>query len=59
MLHLQDLLEDFEQQIDRSKAMEPQVKQLKSRHADLKKENLIYKSKTEKHNKTKDGLSAF
>ena len=50
----QDLLFDFEGQIEDSETMEAQLKQLKARHAELKKENQMYKKKIEKHKKAKD-----
>ena len=58
-LNWYDLLADFESQLDGSESMGIKLTQLKSRHAELKKENQSYKLKIEKHRKAKNDLSLY
>lgn len=56
---IQDLLCDFETQIETSEKMESKLVQLKAQHAELKKENQIYKQKIDKHKRAKDDVIQY
>jgi len=59
LLGKMDLLCDFETQIETSEKMESKLVQLKAQHAELKKENQIYKQKIDKHKRAKDDVIQY
>jgi len=59
LLGKMDLLCDFETQIETSENMEAKLVHLKSQHAELKKENQIYKQKIDKHKRAKDDVIQY
>jgi len=59
LLGKMDLLCDFETQIETSEKMESKLVQLKAQHAELKKENQIYKQKIDKHKSAKDDVIQY
>jgi len=59
LLGKMDLLCDFETQIETSEKMEAKLVQLKAQHAELKKENQIYKQKIDKHKRAKDDVIQY